>query len=189
MLHPRSSTYAQTWVGRTITAKISPDRPTGIVKMQIGAKTGIPTIDQHHVTKGRILMDNIPLKEYGLSGGETIEMTTRLLGGMKQESQSKTDGHRKRTKRKECEPCVDVGGLEDKNLHVNPDEELADTKKWMTDTIGDLRQRTDEVSDLEGSVFRMQWDMEEVKGAFTRVNESPVKMTEGNEARENGKTY
>ena len=81
-----------------------------------------------------------------------------------QESQSKTDEHRKRKKRKGSEPCVEVEGLEDENPLVNPDEEPADTKRWMTDTLRDLKQRTDEVSDLVGSVSRMQLDMGEVKG-------------------------
>ena len=80
--------YVKTWEGRTITAKISPERTTEIVKLQIEAKTGIPTDNHHLVARGRVLMDNIPLKEYGLSGGETIEMTAKLLGGMKHKSLS-----------------------------------------------------------------------------------------------------
>ena len=54
----------------------------------------------------------------------------------------------------------------------------------MTDTIRDLKERSDEVSDLERSMSSVQWDMGEVKGNLTRVNESLVKMTEGNEARD-----
>ena len=77
-----------------------------------------------------------------------------------------------------------MGGLEDENPQVNLDEEPADTKKWMADTIRDLKVRSDEVSDLERSVSSMQWEMGEVKGALTRVNDSLVKMTEGNEERD-----
>ena len=80
--------YVKTGAGRMITAKISPDRSTGIVKMQIEAKTGIPADNYQLVVRGKVLMDNRPLKDYGLSGGETIEMTTKLLEGMKHKSLS-----------------------------------------------------------------------------------------------------
>ena len=115
-------------------------------------------------------MDNMPLKEYGLSGEETIDMTSKLLGGMKHKSLSPKpmDTEREKKKRKESEPCIDVGGLEDENPQANPDEDTADTKKWMTDTIRELKERSDEVSDLERSVSSMQWDMGEVKGEFNQ---------------------
>ena len=80
--------YVKTWTGRTITAKISPERTAEIVKMQVEAKTGIPTDNHQLVARGRVLMDNIPLKEYGSTGGETIKMTAKLLGGMKHKSLS-----------------------------------------------------------------------------------------------------
>ena len=122
--------YVKTWVGRTITAKISPDRTTGIVKMQIEARTGISADNCQLEARGRVLMDNMPLKEYGLSGGETIEMTAKRLGGVKHKSLSPKPMDTEREKqRKESEPCVDVGGLDDESPQVNPDEEPADTKK------------------------------------------------------------
>ena len=68
-------------------------------------------------------------------------------------------------------------GLEDENPQANPDEE-------PTDAIRDLKERSDEVSDLERSMSSAQWDMEEVKGNLTRVTASLVKMTDGNEARD-----
>ena len=38
--------YVKTWEGRTITAEISPEHTTKIVKGKIEAKTGIQTDDQ-----------------------------------------------------------------------------------------------------------------------------------------------
>ena len=65
--------------------------------------------------------------------------------------------------------------LEDENPPANPDQEPVDTKKWMTDTIRDLKERSDEVSDLERSMSSVPWYMGEVKGNLTRVTASLVK--------------
>ena len=80
--------YVKTWTGRTITAVFSPESVTRIVKGEIEAKTGIPTRMQQLVARGKVLTDNASLKDYGLSGGGTIEMTAKLLGGMKHKSLS-----------------------------------------------------------------------------------------------------
>ena len=77
-------------------------------------------------------------------------------------------------------PC-----LEDENPQANPDEEPADTKKWMSKAIRDLTERDrNDMSDLERSMSIVQWDMGEVKGNLTRVTASLVKISEGNEARD-----
>ena len=67
---------------------IDPERATKNVKKTIEAKTGVPTENQKLVTRGKVLVDNEPMNEYGLSGGETIGMTAKLLGGMKKKSLS-----------------------------------------------------------------------------------------------------
>ena len=85
----------------TITAKISPERTTELVKMQIEAKTGIPADNYQLVARGRVFMDNMPLKEYGLSGEETIDMTSKLMGGMKHKSLSPKPMDTEREKKKE----------------------------------------------------------------------------------------
>ena len=53
------------------------------MKKEIEAKTGIPIDNQQLVVGGRVLTDNASLKEYGLSEGRTVEITAKLLGGMK----------------------------------------------------------------------------------------------------------
>ena len=88
---------------------------------------------------------------YGQRAAERIRFTRRINNRYDvkaygrhetQESQSQTHGHRKRKKkRKESEPCIDVGGFEDEHPQVIPDEETADTKKWMTDTMRELIER------------------------------------------------
>ena len=181
----KNTIYVKTWTGRTITVGISLENVTKIVKRRIEAKTGIPTDNQQLVTGGKVFMDNRSLKDYGLSGGETIEMKAKLLGGMKHKSLSpKPMDTEREKKRKESEPCIDVGGLEDENPETNPDDEPTDTKKWMKETMRDLKQRSDEVSDLERSMSSMQWDMGEVKENLNKVTSSLVKLSEGNEARD-----
>ena len=131
--------YVKTWKGRTITVKISPERTAAIVKMQIEAKTGIPAGNHHLVTRGRVLMDNMPLKEYGLSGRETIDMTAKLMGGMKHKSLSPTPIDTERDKkRKESEPFIDTSGLENEKSQTESDEDTATTKKWMKDAMKQL---------------------------------------------------
>ena len=60
-----------------------------------------------------------------------------------------------------------MGGLEDENPQANPDEEIADTKKWMSEAIRDLKERSDDMSDLERSMTNVKWDLDEVKGNLT----------------------
>ena len=93
--------YVKTWEGKTITAEISLEQTTKIVKKRIEAKTGIPTDDQQLVAREKVLTDNIPLKEYGISEGETIEMTAKLLGGTKHKSLSPKPMDTERDKKKE----------------------------------------------------------------------------------------
>ena len=54
----------------------------------------------------------------------------------------------------------------------------------MRETMKELRQRTDEVSDLERSMSTMQWDMREVRDTLNKVTSSVVTITEGNETRD-----
>ena len=171
--------YVKTWTTRTITAVFSLEKVIKIVKREIEAKTGIPTDQQQLVVRGKILTDNASMKAHGVSEGETIEMTTRLLGGMKHKSLSpKPMDTEREKKRKESEPCIDVSSLEDENPVTNPDDESTEAKKWMRETMKDLRQRTDDVSELERSVSTMQWDMTEVKNTLKTVTSSLGKMTE-----------
>ena len=92
----------KTWTGRTITVVISPEKDTRFMKKEIERKTGIPEDHQCLVAEGRVLMDNAQFKESGLSDGRTIELTAKLLGGMKHKSLSpkpmETERDKKRKK-------------------------------------------------------------------------------------------
>ena len=48
----------------------------------------------------------------------------------------------------------------------------------------DLRQRTDDVSDLERSVSTMQWDMTEVKNTLKTFTSSIDRITEAQTTRD-----
>ena len=101
----------KTWKGRTISVEADLKHTMDIVKRRVEAKTRIPMDDKHLVASGKVLKDNIPLKEYGISGGETIELTAQLLGGMKHKTlSSKTMDTERDKKRKEFEPYIDAGG-------------------------------------------------------------------------------
>ena len=85
--------YVKTWTGRTVSLEADLDHAVETVKRQLEAKTGIPKDHQHLASKGKVLKDSRTLKECGTSGGETVEMTALLLGGMKtQKSQPHSNG-------------------------------------------------------------------------------------------------
>ena len=70
------------------------------------------------------------MKENGISEGGTIEMTAKLLGGMKHESLSPKPMDTERDKiKKESEPNIDVSGLEDENPEIKTEEEPTEAKK------------------------------------------------------------
>ena len=166
--------YVKTWTGRTITVVISPEKDTRFMKKEIERKTGIPVDHQCLVAEGRVLMDNAKFKESGLSDGRTIELTAKLLGGMKHKSLSPKPMETERDKRKESEPCIDVSSLDDGTLMDNQEEDPIETRKWMKEAMKDLRQRTNDVSELERSVNSMQWNMTEVNTlkSFTEAQTS-----------------
>ena len=79
----KKTIYVKTWTGRTVSLETDLDREVETMTRQLEAKTGIPKDHQHLVSRGKVLKDNRTLKEYGISGGETIEMTAKLRGVMK----------------------------------------------------------------------------------------------------------
>ena len=74
-----------------------------------------------------------------------------------------------------------VGGVA---LERKSSVRIGDPVLWMSETMKDLRQRTDEVSDLERSMSTMQWNMGEVKDTLNKVTSSLAKITEENETRD-----
>ena len=174
----------KTWEGKTITAEISLEQTTEIVKRQIEAKTRIPTDDQHLVARGKVFKDNIPLKEFGISGGETIELTARLLGGVKNKSLSPEPMDTERVKKNGSEPYIDVGGLENGKPQEDPDEEIAARKKWMSEAMRDLKDRSDDMSELEQSITKVKFDLNDVKENLTKVAEALTKISDDNDARD-----
>ena len=80
--------YVKTWTGRTITAVIDSESDAKNLKRLTAAKTAIPTESQQLKFGGKVFTDKVLMKEYNESGGETIEMTAKLLGGMEKKSLS-----------------------------------------------------------------------------------------------------
>ena len=170
--------------GKTMTAEISLEQTMEIVKRRIEAKTRIPMDDQHLVARGKVLKDNIPLKEYGISGGDTIELTAQLLGGVKHKSLSPKPMDTERDKkRKESEPYIDVGGLEGEKPQEDPDEVVA-TKKWMSEAMRELKERSDDMSELEQSITKVQSDMNDDTENLNKVAEALTKVSDDNNVRD-----
>ena len=126
-------------------------------------------------------MDKVLMKEYNISGGETIEMTAKLLGGMKKKSLSPKPMDTERDKkRKESEPCIEVGdSLEEENAQTHLDINPTDSARWIEDAMKKLKERTDDVSELENNMSGVQWKMTEVEKKLETVSNSLIKLTEG----------
>ena len=133
--------YVKSWTGRTVSLVTDHDHAVGTLKRQLEAKTGIPKNHQNLTSRGKVLKDSGTLKEYGLSGGESVEMTALLLGGTKHRSLCSTPMADRDKRRKESEPYTDVSGLEDEKSQAAPEEEAVPTKKWMSDN--ERTERTD----------------------------------------------
>ena len=157
--------YVKTWAGRTITAEISLGNVTESLKRKIEEKTGIPVESQKLVAGGKVLKDNTLLKDYGLLGGETIEMTGKLLGGMKKKSLSpKPMDTEREKKRKESEPCIEVGdSLEEENAQTHQDIDPSSNAKWIEDTMKRLQDRTDKKLDTLINCFKEGMEVREKK--------------------------
>ena len=151
------------------------------LKRLAAAKTGIPTESQQLTFGGKILTDKVLMKEYNISGGETVEMTAKLLGGMKKKSLSpRTMDTERDKKRKESEPCIEVGGsLEDENAQTHLDIDASDNARWIEDAMKRLKDRRDDVSELETNMSGVQWQMTEVEKRLETVSDSLIKLTEG----------
>ena len=171
----KNTLYVKTWRGNSITVEFDHDRPTEFVKIQIEAMTKISSNDLHLVTGGKVLKDNRMLKEYRLSGGETIKMPAMLVGGMKHESLSPKPMDTERDKkRRESEPYIDASGLEKAKSQTESDEETDPTKKWMTD----------DVSEVEHSLTKVKLDMENMNDNLRKVAEAITRMSEDNNTRD-----
>ena len=173
--------YVKTWTERTITAVIDPESEVKNLKRLAAAKTGIPTESQQLTFGGKVLTDKALMKEYNISGGATIEMTAKLLGGMKKKSLSPRPMDTERDKkRKESEPCIEVGdSLEDENAQTHLDIDPSDNARWIEDTMKRLKDRTDDVSELETNMSGVKWQMTEVEKRLETVSDSLIKLTEG----------
>ena len=177
--------YVKTWRGRTVSLETDLDHAVEAVKRQLEAKTGIPKDQQHLASGGKVLTDKRTLKDYCISGGETIEMSALSLGGMKNKSLSpapmRTDREKKR---KESEPYIDVRGLEEEKPEPTVEGEAVKDKVWIKNMMKELKERTDDVSDSERSMTTVQLEMKEVKVNMNKVAEAISKMSDDNHTRD-----
>ena len=108
-------------------------------------------------------------------------MTAKLLGGMKKKSLSPKPMDTERDKkRKESEPCIEVGdSLEEEKAQTHLDIDPSDSARWIDDAMKRLKARTNDVSELENKMSGVQWKMTEVEKKLETVSNSLKKLTEG----------
>ena len=177
--------YVKTWTGKSITVEIDLRYTVDTVKGQIEAKMRIPRNHQHLTSKGKVLMGKKMMKDYNITGSETIEMTALLLGGTKHKSLSPTPVDAERDKKRfEYEPYIDLTGLEDeKPESAASEEETSTTKKWMKSMMKDIRDRTDDISEFEKTMTEMKFEMEEVRINMKKMSEAFTKIVDESQSR------
>ena len=82
-------------------------------------------------------------------------------------------------KRKESETYIDTSGLENAKLQTESYEEMVTAKKWMTEAMQQLKDRTDDVSEVE-QFLSQEMDMESMNGKLSKVADAITKMSEDN---------
>ena len=87
-------------------------------------------------------------------------------------------------KRKEFEPYIDAGGLDDAKPLLEPEGEVVATKKWMSEAMKELKERTDDMSELERSMTKARFDMNDVKENLNKVTEALTKISDDNNTRD-----
>ena len=181
----KKTIYLETWKGKTITVVIDLKHAVDTVKRQIEAKTKIPKDHQHLASRGKVLMDKKTLKGYYINGGETVEMTALLLGGIKkQKFQPNANERRRETKGKASEPYVDVSGLLDEKFEsAASEEETVTTKQWMKSMMKEIKDRTDDISDFERTMTGMKFEMAEVKVNLDKMADAFPKIVDESQRR------
>ena len=121
-----------------------------------------------------------------IAEGETIEMTALLLGGTKNKSLCPTPMNVEREiKRKASEPYIDVSGLEDTKFESAASEEDAGTmKQWMKNTMKEIRDRTDDISEFEKPMTGMKFEMAEVKVNMNKMSDAISKIVDESQIRD-----
>ena len=69
--------------------------------------------------------------------------------------------------------------LEDENAQTHLDLDPSDNARWMEDAMKKLKERTDDVSELESNMSGVQWKMTEVEKRLETVSNSLIKLTDG----------
>ena len=64
------------------------------------------------------------------------------------------------------------------------EEAAVPTKKWMSDTMKELKERTDDMSEFERTMTNVQLDMKDVKEHMKKVNEVLSKISDDNNTRD-----
>ena len=81
---------------------------------QIERKTKIPKEQQHLLSQGKTMKNSQKIGSYNIKEGETIEMTTALLGGMKRDEPMPCSiTEERKTKRKASEASTEISEVEE----------------------------------------------------------------------------
>ena len=112
-------------------------------------------------------------------------MTGKLWRGTKHKSISPRPMDTERDKkRKESEPNIDTSGIENERSQTESDEDTATSKRWMTEAMKQLKERMDDVSEVERSLTKVKIDMANMNDNLSKVADAITKMTEDNNARD-----
>ena len=78
----------------------------------------------------------------------------------------------------------DTSGLENEKSQTDSDEDTATTKKWMKEAMKQLKERTDDVSEVAQSLTKVKMDMANMNDNLNKVADAITKMNEDNNTRD-----
>ena len=117
---------------------------------------------------------------------ESIEMTALLVGGTKNKGHSPTSMKVEReTKRKASEPWTDVScPEEEKSASAASEEEMTPNMQWIRGTMKEIKDRTDDISQIEHSMTAMSFEMEGLKTTVVKMSDAFSTIMDESQSRE-----
>ena len=112
---------------------------------------------------------------YNIKEGETIEMTTALLGGMKRdESIPCSITQERKAKRKASEASTEISKVEeDKNAPKDPKGRMERVTQRMQETMASVNYRMNDMSSMEQTIASMSYWM---SGMTSMINANFAKI-------------
>ncbi len=70
--------FVKTIKGKTMGIEVEPEDTLGYVKKEVQNRTHVPAEEQKFISNGKLLQDDLMLKDLGVEGNDVVQMVTEL---------------------------------------------------------------------------------------------------------------